>query len=198
VKPSKVPTTIDLISPEPEANTAVAPDPSNSDSSSDHESSADSAASDNNLTDNQTEVPEAATTQPSDPKPRRPKQRRDDTSGFDIVREKRLCVPYHEFLDKAVMGQRHQLPTQNSALKAKAPDELASCDTVMHVWDILQDETDHPTLYKVRHITGFTDENNANVTYYRSTYRRVEMWEVGARHSPWTRAVEAKEVLPIT
>jgi hypothetical protein len=60
--------------------------------------------------------------QPPDHKPRRTKQQRDDTSGFDIVCDKWLCVPYHEFLDKAVMGQRHQLPTQNSALKAKAPD----------------------------------------------------------------------------
>jgi hypothetical protein len=77
------------------------------------------------------------------------------------------------------------------------PDELSSMDTVMHVWDILEGATYHPTLYKVGHITGFTDEHNANVTYYKSTYRRVEMWEGGARRSLWTRAIETKEVLPV-
>jgi hypothetical protein len=67
----------------------------------------------------------------------------------------------------------------------------------MHVWDILEPETDHATLYKVGHITGIVDEHHAKVTFYKSTYRRIAMWEGRPRRSPWTRVVEMKEEIPI-
>jgi hypothetical protein len=57
-------------------------------------------------------------------------------SGFAVIQDKRLIVPFLELLDKAIMGKQHQVPKKNPTLKQKSPDVIATFDTVMHVWDI--------------------------------------------------------------
>jgi hypothetical protein len=115
-----------------------------------------------------------------------------------FTRNIRLCTPFKVFLEKETMGQLHQIPKQHRALEVPDPDVVVGLDPGMHVWDIVQNEEDHSTLYKVGLITGFPDDNNAEVTFYKSTYQRYGMGEDAPSKSEWARAVQAKEEIPIS
>jgi hypothetical protein len=120
-----------------------------------------------------------------------------DEAKEPFTRDKRLCTPFKVFLEKASMGQRHQIPKQHPAFNVPEPEVMVGLDPVMHVWDIYRSEADHPTLYKVGLITAFIGEDIAEVTFYKSTYQKYGMWEDAPRRSEWARAIQTKAEIPI-